>query len=236
MNDRYLRQKPPKSTGREYFGAAYTKKNLALGRRLHVKANDLIRTVTIFTALSIVDALNRFVLPKTTIHQLVVSGGGANNPLVMAQLSALLNFPVGARHAAPVSARPHPSSNIEVVSSSALGIPVDAKEALAFAVLAYETFHQRPSNLPSATGARHPAILGKSRMPRRAKLHLKQARMAVIPSGLRNSLFLPLATTARHSLLTPTSLLPCVLISVLLPHKIRSHLAHLPDRSPTRST
>jgi len=161
LNDRYLRQKPPKSTGREYFGAAYTEKNLALGRRLHVKPNDLIRTVTIFTALSIVDALNRFVLPKTKIHQLVVSGGGANNPLIMAQLFALLNFPVAARHAVPVSARPHPSSNIEVVSSSAFGIPVDAKEALAFAVLAYETLHQRPCNLPSATGARHAAILGK---------------------------------------------------------------------------
>jgi anhydro-N-acetylmuramic acid kinase len=161
LNDPYLRQEPPKSTGREYFGAAYTKKILALGARFRAKPNDLIRTATIFTALSIVDALNRFVLPKTKIHQLIVSGGSANNPLVMAQLSALLNFPAGARHPVPASARPHPSSNIEVVSSSAFGIPVDAKEALAFAVLAYETFHQRPSNLPSATGARHPAILGK---------------------------------------------------------------------------
>ena len=170
LNDSYLRQKPPKSTGREYFGAAYTKKNLTLGRRLHVKPNDLIRTVTIFTALSIVDALNRFVLPKTKIHQLIVSGGGANNPLLMAQLTALLAPPTHARasHSSPVGARyvvpsssPETYSNIAVFPSSQFAVPTDAKEALAFAILAHETFHQRPSNLPSATGATKPAILGK---------------------------------------------------------------------------
>jgi len=161
LNDPYLRQKPPKSTGREYFGAAYTKKILTLGRRFQAKPNDLIRTATIFTALSIVDALNRFVLPKTKIHQLIVAGGGANNPVLMAQLSALLNFPVGARYAVPVSPSARTKPNIEVFASDEFGVRTDAKEAVAFAVLAYETFHQRPSNLPSATGARHPAILGK---------------------------------------------------------------------------
>jgi len=161
LNDPYLHQIPPKSTGREYFGAAYTKKILTLGRRFQAKPNDLIRTATIFTALSIVDALNRFVLPKTKIHQLIVAGGGANNPLLMAQLSALLNFPVGARYAAPVSPSARTKPNIEVFASDEFGVRTDAKEAVAFAVLAYETFHQRPSNLPSATGARHPAILGK---------------------------------------------------------------------------
>jgi anhydro-N-acetylmuramic acid kinase len=96
LNDAYFRQKPPKSTGREYFGAAYTKKILTVGHRQHAKPNDLIRTATIFTALSIVDALSRFVLPKTKIHQLIVSGGGANNPILMAQLTALLgSFPRG---------------------------------------------------------------------------------------------------------------------------------------------
>jgi anhydro-N-acetylmuramic acid kinase len=86
--------------------------------------------------------LNRYVLSKTKIHQLIVSGGGAHNPLILGQLAALL-------------------PGIEIVVSSHFGIPEDAKEALAFALLAYETFHQRPSNLPSATGARGPAILGK---------------------------------------------------------------------------
>ncbi len=142
LRDPYLKLAPPKSTGREYYGNAYVKKLLALGRRYRVKPNDLIRAATIFTALSVVDALNRFVLPKTKINQLIVSGGGARNPLILAQLSAAL-------------------PGIEVLPSGRLGIPEDAKEAFAFALLAYETFHQRSANLPSATGARGPAILGK---------------------------------------------------------------------------
>jgi len=142
MRDPYLKLPPPKSTGREYYGHAYLEKFLRLGRRHKAKPNDLIRAATIFTALSIVDALNHFVLPKTKIHQLIVAGGGAHNPLILAQLAAAL-------------------PQIEIVRSAQLGVPEDAKEAFAFAILAYETFHRRPSNLPSATGARRPAILGK---------------------------------------------------------------------------
>jgi anhydro-N-acetylmuramic acid kinase len=141
MSDSYLRLAPPKTTGREYYGRAYVEKVLALGRRHRAKSADLIRAATIFTALSVVDALNRFVLRKTKIHQLIVSGGGARNPLIMAQLAAAL-------------------PGVDALPSSDLGIPVDAKEAFAFALLAYETFHQHPGNLPSATGARGPAILG----------------------------------------------------------------------------
>jgi anhydro-N-acetylmuramic acid kinase len=142
LRDPYLKIAPPKSTGREYFGRAYTERLLALGRRHGAKSNDLIRAATIFTALSVVDALHRFVLPKHKIQQLIVSGGGARNPLVMAQIAAALPA-------------------IAIVPSSKLGVPEDAKEAYAFALLACETFHQRPSNIPSATGAHRPAILGK---------------------------------------------------------------------------
>jgi anhydro-N-acetylmuramic acid kinase len=142
LRDPYLKVAPPKSTGREYYGHAYVKRILALGRRHRAKPNDLIRAATIFTALSVVDALNRFVLRKTNIDELIVSGGGAHNPLILAQLSAALPA-------------------VKVLPSSRLGVPEDAKEAFAFAHLAYETFHQRPANLPSATGARGPAILGK---------------------------------------------------------------------------
>jgi anhydro-N-acetylmuramic acid kinase len=71
-----------------------------------------------------------------------VSGGGARNPLIVGQIAASL-------------------PDIEVLPSSQIGVPVDVKEAFAFALLAYETFHRRASNLPSATGARGPAILGK---------------------------------------------------------------------------
>jgi anhydro-N-acetylmuramic acid kinase len=142
MRDPYFRQPPPKSTGREYYGRAYVEKVLILGRRHRAEPADLIRATTFLTALSIIDALDSFVLPKVEIHQLIVSGGGAHNPLILAQLEAAL-------------------PDTEVLPSSRLGIPEDAKEAFAFALLAYETFHRRPSNLPSATGAHHPAVLGK---------------------------------------------------------------------------
>jgi anhydro-N-acetylmuramic acid kinase len=142
MKDPYLRLAPPKSTGREYYGRAYVNNLLSAGRRHHATPADLIRAATIFTALSIVDALHRFVLPKHKIHQLIVSGGGARNPLILAQVAAAL-------------------TQIEIVPSAQLGVPEEAKEAFAFALMAYETFHQRPANLPSATGAQGPAILGK---------------------------------------------------------------------------
>jgi anhydro-N-acetylmuramic acid kinase len=142
MKDPYFRLAPPKSTGREYYGRAYVKNLLSAGRRHHAKPADLIRAATVFTALAIVDALHRFVLPKHKIQQLIVSGGGARNPLVIAQLAAAL-------------------PQIEIVPSAQLGVPEEAKEAYAFALMAYETFHQRPANLPSATGAQGPAILGK---------------------------------------------------------------------------
>src|SRR5712692_8007913 len=90
MSDPYLKLPPPKSTGREYYGHAYLEKLLRLGRRHHAQPNDIIRAATIFTALSVVDALHRFILPKAKIHQLIVSGGGAHNPLILAQLAAAL--------------------------------------------------------------------------------------------------------------------------------------------------
>jgi anhydro-N-acetylmuramic acid kinase len=142
MRDPYLKLAPPKSTGREYYGNDYLQKLLALGRRHRAKPADLVRAATVFTALSIVDSLNRFVLPNTKIHQMIISGGGARNPLILAQLAAAL-------------------PEIDLLPSSSLGIPEEAKEAFAFALLAYETFHRRPGNLPSATGATAPAILGK---------------------------------------------------------------------------
>jgi anhydro-N-acetylmuramic acid kinase len=115
---------------------------LKLGQRFGAAPSDLVRAATIFTALSVVDALKRFVVERTRIDQVVVSGGGAHNPLIMMQLAAAL---------APVS----------VLPSSALGVDVDAKEAYAFALLAYETWHRRNANLPSATGAKQGAVLGK---------------------------------------------------------------------------
>ena len=140
--EKYFCQPPPKSAGREQYGQPYVENILAWGRRHRARPEDLVRTATVFTALSISAALHRWVLPRTPIAQLIVSGGGARNPLLLAQLSAALG-------------------GIEVTTTEALGLPGDAKEAFIFAVLADETLHGRPANLPSATGASRPAILGK---------------------------------------------------------------------------
>jgi anhydro-N-acetylmuramic acid kinase len=142
LRDPYLRLGPPKSTGREYYGRAYFQELLRLGKKFGAGPNDLIRTTTEFTVASVVDALRRFVLKKTKVQQLIVSGGGAKNPLIMAQLTAAL---------APM----------EVMPSSKLGVPEEAKEAYAFALLAYETWNRRTGNLPSATGAERAVVLGK---------------------------------------------------------------------------
>lgn len=142
LAENYFRQAPPKSAGREQYGKAYVGRIVAWGRRHRARPEDLARTATIVTALSIADALHRWVLPKTKLAQLIVSGGGAHNPLILAQLSAAL-------------------AGIEVITTQTLGLPGDAKEAFIFALLADETLHGRPSNLPSATGARRPALLGK---------------------------------------------------------------------------
>jgi anhydro-N-acetylmuramic acid kinase len=144
LKEPYLYEPPPKSTGREYFGEEYLRKLLQIGRKYRAKPNDLIRAATWFTAVSVRLAIELFVLPKTKVHQLIVSGGGANNPLIYSILSEFYQH-----------------NGIEVLKSSRFGIPIDAKEAFAFALLAYETFHRRPSNRPSATGAHARAILGK---------------------------------------------------------------------------
>jgi anhydro-N-acetylmuramic acid kinase len=138
----YLRLKPPKTAGREQFGDAFAREIIKWGRSHRSRPNDLIRTATLFTPLSIAEALHRFVLPRTKVHELIVSGGGARNPLMMAQLAASL-------------------PGITIRTSDEFGIPSQAKEAFAFAILAYEAVHGRANNLPSATGARRPAVLGK---------------------------------------------------------------------------
>jgi anhydro-N-acetylmuramic acid kinase len=157
LAENYFRQPPPKSAGREQYGKAYVEKILTWGRRHRARPEDLVHTATVLTALSIADALHRWVLlparkgpgkgrfsrsTKSPVSQLLVSGGGARNPLILAQLSAALG-------------------NIEVTTTEALGLPGDAKEAFIFALLADETLHGRPSNLPSATGAHRPTLLGK---------------------------------------------------------------------------
>jgi len=140
----FLRAKPPKTAGREEFGRDFVREFLRQCGR--AAKQDVVATAAALTATSIADAIDRFVLRKTkgSFQELILSGGGAKNATLVAMLRENL---------AP--------SSIAVRFSDEFGLPSEAKEAIAFAVLAYETWHRRPSNIPSATGASRPAILGK---------------------------------------------------------------------------
>jgi anhydro-N-acetylmuramic acid kinase len=150
LRDPYFQIPPPKTTGREYFGREFVGRLLMQARNYRARPEDLVRTATMFTALSVVDALNRFVLPKTKIEQLIVSGGGARNPVIMTQMAAALE-------------------PVKVVTSSEVGVSEEGKEAYAFALLGYETWHRRTGNLPSATGAEKAVVLGKVCLGSRGK-------------------------------------------------------------------
>ena len=142
----FFRAKPPKTAGREEFGRDFVREFVRLCGR--ARKQDVVATATALTARSIADAIHHFVLRtaphKRSFQELIVSGGGLKNATLVAMLRENL---------AP--------SGIVVRLSDEFGLPSEAKEAIAFAVLAYETWHRRPSNIPSATGARRPAILGK---------------------------------------------------------------------------
>lgn len=138
LRDPFYRQPPPKTAGREQYGREFIERL----KKNALPLLDLIATATAFTAATVAAAIDRFVRPRMAPDELIVSGGGAHNPRIMAYLAAFL-------------------PGTRVLTSADYGIDVDAKEAIAFAILAYETWHRRPSNLPSATGARRAVVLGK---------------------------------------------------------------------------
>jgi len=140
----FLRQKPPKTAGREEFGREFVSQFLRLCGR--ADKHDIVATATALTARSIAAAVEKFVLPAGNFREFIVSGGGTKNTTLMRMLREEL---VGLR----------------VRTSDEFGLPSEAKEAAAFALLAYETWQRRPANIPSATGAKRPAILGKISYP-----------------------------------------------------------------------
>lgn len=146
MDHPFLRARPPKTTGREVFGAQFGAALWERGRARGLRDVDLVATATAYTALSIAVSYRDF-LPEMP-DEVLVSGGGALNPTLMRMLEDQLNdfAPAGRR--------------VKVMPSDVAGIPILAKEAFAFAILAFETWRGRPSNLPAATGARAPVILG----------------------------------------------------------------------------
>ena len=140
MDDPYLSKKPPKTTGRELYGPVYIDRLMEKAGTLNVAPADLMNTVTQFTAETIAYGLRRFSpqLPQ----RLIVGGGGSMNPVLLAHIADCL-------------------PGCQVLTNEDLGLNSSAKEAVAFAVLANETIFASCNNAPSATGARHPVVMGK---------------------------------------------------------------------------
>jgi len=142
LNAPYFKLKPPKTAGREEFGSEYAQ---AFLRRCGRAAKpDVIATATALTASSMAQALKSFVLKKGNYRDWIVSGGGTENASLMEMLR-----------------KEAKSMGLLLRHSDDFGIPSQAKEAVAFALLAYQTFQGLPGNVPSATGAKRPAVLGK---------------------------------------------------------------------------
>lgn len=138
LEDEYYARRPPKSAGREQYGPDFVQRMLRLG----LSPEDTMATAAALTAATVAEGVYRFGGGEEEIEEVIVSGGGVHNPALMRYLRAEL-------------------ADMEVVSSAEHGVDPDFKEAIAFAILAHETWHGRPANLPSATGASRPVLLGK---------------------------------------------------------------------------
>ncbi|MEK7823608.1 MAG: anhydro-N-acetylmuramic acid kinase [Candidatus Eisenbacteria bacterium] len=141
MADPFFAQPPPRSTGRERFGEDYAARLRARAASLGLSDDDLMATAVELTAASVADALGRFVAPRGRVEAVHASGGGVRNAALMSAL---------ARRLAPA----------RLERAEALGVPSDGKEALAFAFLAHQTLCGCSGNLPAATGANRPVVLG----------------------------------------------------------------------------
>ncbi len=146
LQEKFFRQAPPKTAGREEFGREFVRDFLR--QCGHARKQDILATATALTVRSIRDAVRRYLLPsgggQHSYREMIVSGGGARNTTLVRMLRESL-LPLG----------------LHLRLSDEFGLPSEAKEAVAFAVLAHETWNRRPSSIPSATGAKRAAILGK---------------------------------------------------------------------------
>ena len=142
LRDTFLHLVPPKTTGREIYGKLFAKKASEQANTHGVSPQDLVATVTEFTARTIYNHYKRFLFPHHSIDEICVSGGGTHNLTLMERLKKSFN-------------------PIPVLSSDSHGIPSDGKEAVAFAILANEAIHGHQAGLPQVTGAVQPKVLGK---------------------------------------------------------------------------
>jgi anhydro-N-acetylmuramic acid kinase len=142
----YFKLKPPRTAGREEFGREYAERLAAQCRKHSRKPEDALATATALTAEAIAQSYRLFVMRRMRGAPVdyIVSGGGARNGTLMAMLAQRLE---------PL--------RCELASSDSFGLPPEAKEAAAFALLAWQTWHRLPGNVPSATGAKRAVILGQ---------------------------------------------------------------------------
>jgi anhydro-N-acetylmuramic acid kinase len=142
MRERYFSAPPPKSCGREEFGAAFVERLLELCKG--ASAEDVVATATAFSVASVADAYRRFCAERlgSVKVEMFVAGGGAKNKTLMSGLKAAL-------------------PEVGVATTESVGLAVEAKEAAAFALLGWLTWHGLPGNVPSATGAMRAVVLGK---------------------------------------------------------------------------
>lgn len=136
----YYDRRPPKTTGRELFGMDMARQLVMDGQERGLDDASIVATITALTAVSIADAYRRFA--PAPVPEVILGGGGGRNPFLVNMLSGLL-----------------PGSR--VLLHEDVGLDSDNKEALVFALLAHETWHARPGNLPTLTGAAQPVVLGQ---------------------------------------------------------------------------
>jgi anhydro-N-acetylmuramic acid kinase len=146
MRNRYYQRKPPRTAGREQFGREYAARFLAACLKQSKRPEDALATATALTAETIAASYKAFVLSgmRGSAVDYIVSGGGARNATLMAMLAQRLE-PMGC----------------DLAASEEFGLPAEAKEAAAFALLAWQTWHRLPGNVPRATGAARAAVLGQ---------------------------------------------------------------------------
>lgn len=144
LEDDWFQRPPPKSTGREAFGSAYAQALADRGSAAGLSPRDLVATAAALTADSIASACTRFL--ERSLDRILVSGGGARNPAMLDRLARRMG-------------------GVPVESTAVVGLDPDAKEAVAFAVLAHETLAGVATGMPRVTGASRSAILGKICLP-----------------------------------------------------------------------
>ncbi len=149
MEHPFIKKKPPKSTGREEFGYDKALKLYRLAKKYRLSDEDIIATVTKFTARTIVENYRKFILNRDDISEIIICGGGARNPILADMI---------AKELVPLKKGIKP---IKVLTSDKYGFPPEAIESIAFALLGYAALKGIPANLPQVTGAKKRVILGK---------------------------------------------------------------------------